>query len=191
VRGAPQGPSATRQALSTLSRIRGHGQGARRIRLRLHLHQGHGGAHQAGPGPGADHRDQEGDRPSVDLHAHCTAGIAPMSYQAGHRRRVDILDTAMSPFAMGTSQPPTRAWWPRWRGPPGPRDLPRHPPGYPGPLPEDPEKYGAILDPISERVDSGRPLYQLPGGMISNLVSQLKEQDALNRMNDVYLEIPR
>jgi pyruvate carboxylase subunit B len=48
-----------------------------------------------------------------------------------------------------------------------------------------------ILDPISERVDSDVLLYQLPGGMISNLVSQLKEQDALNRREDVHQEIPR
>jgi pyruvate carboxylase subunit B len=53
------------------------------------------------------------------------------------------------------------------------------------------EKYGGLLNPISERVDSDVLLYQLPGGMISNLVSQLQEQDALNRMDEVLAEIPR
>ncbi len=45
----------------------------------------------------------------VDLHSHCTSGIAPMSYQAAVDAGVDILDTAMSPFALGTSQPPTES----------------------------------------------------------------------------------
>jgi pyruvate carboxylase subunit B len=53
------------------------------------------------------------------------------------------------------------------------------------------DKYGGILDPISERVDSNVLVYQLPGGMISNLVSQLKEQDALDKLDDVFAEIPR
>jgi pyruvate carboxylase subunit B len=52
------------------------------------------------------------------------------------------------------------------------------------------EKYAGLIDPISERVDSDVLIYQLPGGMISNLVSQLKEQDALNRMDEVLAEIP-
>ena len=128
----------------------------------------------------------------VDLHAHCTAGIAPMSYQAAIDAGVDILDTAMSPFAMGTSQPPTESVVASVEGTPRAtgislvtlRDIRDH-------CLRIREKYGAILDPISERVDSDVLLYQLPGGMISNLVSQLKEQDALNRMNDVYLEIPK
>ena len=53
------------------------------------------------------------------------------------------------------------------------------------------EKYAGLINPISERVDSDVLIYQLPGGMISNLVSQLQEQDALNRMDDVLAEIPR
>jgi pyruvate carboxylase subunit B len=128
----------------------------------------------------------------VDLHAHCTAGIAPMSYQAAIEAGVDILDTAMSPFAMGTSQPPTESVVASVEGTSRAtgislvtlRDI------------RDAclkirEKYMGILDPISERVDSDVLLYQLPGGMISNLVSQLKEQDALSRMDDVLKEIPR
>ena len=53
------------------------------------------------------------------------------------------------------------------------------------------EKYGGLLNPISERVDSDVLIYQLPGGMISNTVSQLQEQDALNRWVEVLAEIPR
>jgi pyruvate carboxylase subunit B len=128
----------------------------------------------------------------VDLHCHCTSGIAPMSYQAAIDAGVDILDTAMSPFAMGTSQPPTESIVAALQG--TPRDT-----GIDLRALRDVrdecmrirEKYAGILDPISERVDSDVLLYQLPGGMISNLVSQLKEQDALDKLNAVFEEIPK
>jgi len=128
----------------------------------------------------------------VDLHSHCTSGIAPISYQAAIDAGVDILDTAMSPFSMGTSQPPTESIVASLKGTKRDtgidlirlrvvRNL----------CLQIREKYGALCDPISERVDSDVLIYQLPGGMISNLVSQLKEQDALNRMDEVLAEIPR
>jgi pyruvate carboxylase subunit B len=128
----------------------------------------------------------------VNLHSHCTSGIAPMSYQAAIEAGVDILDTAMSPFAMGTSQPPTESVVASLQG--TPRDT-----GIDlvalkkvrNQALRIRSRYEGILDPISERVDSDVLLYQLPGGMISNLVSQLKEQDALNRLDDVFAEIPR
>jgi pyruvate carboxylase subunit B len=128
----------------------------------------------------------------VDLHSHSTAGIAPMSYQAAIEAGVDILDTAMSPFALGTSQPPTESIVASVQGTDRDtgidlrtlREVRNVCLGIR-------EKYMGILDPISERVDSDVLLYQLPGGMISNLVSQLKEQDALNRLDDVFQEIPR
>jgi pyruvate carboxylase subunit B len=128
----------------------------------------------------------------VCLHSHCTSGIAPMSYEAAIEAGVDILDTAMSPFAMGTSQPPTESVvaslidTPRDTGIDliklrAVRNL----------CLQIREKYGGILNPISERVDSDVLIYQLPGGMISNIVSQLQEQDAINRWDDVLAEIPR
>lgn len=128
----------------------------------------------------------------VDLHSHSTSGVASMSYEAAIGAGVDILDTAMSPFSLGTSQPPTESVVAALKG--TPRDS-----GIDlvalrkvrNQVLKLREKYGGILDPISERVDSDVLLWQLPGGMISNLVSQLKEQDALNRLDDVYAEIPR
>ncbi|MDD1678575.1 MAG: pyruvate/oxaloacetate carboxyltransferase [Methanomicrobiales archaeon] len=128
----------------------------------------------------------------VNLHSHCTSGIAPMSYQAAIEAGVDILDTAMSPFSMGTSQPPTESVVASLQG--TPRDT-----GIDlvtlkkvrNQALRIRSRYEGILDPISERVDSDVLLYQLPGGMISNLVSQLKEQDAMNRLEDVFAEIPR
>jgi pyruvate carboxylase subunit B len=127
----------------------------------------------------------------VCLHSHSTSGIAPMSYQAAIDAGVDILDTAMSPFAMGTSQPPTESIVASLNG--TPRDT-----GIDliklrevrNVCMEIREKYAGLLSPISERVDSDVLIYQLPGGMISNTVSQLQDQDALNRWEDVLKEIP-
>ncbi|MDO8871525.1 MAG: pyruvate/oxaloacetate carboxyltransferase [Methanoregula sp.] len=127
----------------------------------------------------------------VCLHSHSTSGIAPMSYQAAVEAGVDILDTAMSPFSMGTSQPPTESIVAALKGTAWDTgiDLMRLRPVRNTCL-QIREKYGALLNPISERVDSDVLIYQLPGGMISNLVSQLQEQDALNRMEEVLAEIP-
>ncbi|HTY14603.1 MAG TPA: pyruvate/oxaloacetate carboxyltransferase [Methanoregulaceae archaeon] len=127
----------------------------------------------------------------VDLHSHSTSGVAPMSYQAAIEAGVDILDTAMSPFALGTSQPPTESVVASLKG--TPRDT-----GIDlialrevrNTCVKIREKYEGLVSPISERVDSDVLIYQLPGGMISNLVSQLQEQDALDRLNDVFAEIP-
>jgi pyruvate carboxylase subunit B len=128
----------------------------------------------------------------VCLHSHSTSGIAPMSYQAAVTAGVDILDTAMSPFSMGTSQPPTESVVAALIGTPrdtgidlfklrAVRNI----------CIEIRQKYAGLIDPISERVDSDVLIYQLPGGMISNIVSQLREQDALKRWDDVLAEIPR
>jgi pyruvate carboxylase subunit B len=128
----------------------------------------------------------------IDLHSHSTSGIAPMSYQTAIEAGVDILDTAMSPFALGTSQPPTESVVASIKG--TPRDS-----GIDlialrevrNTCLKIRERYEGLINPISERVDSDVLIYQLPGGMISNLVSQLQEQDALDRLNDVFAEIPR
>jgi pyruvate carboxylase subunit B len=128
----------------------------------------------------------------VCLHSHATSGIAPMSYQAAIEAGVDILDTAMSPFAMGTSQPPTESIVAALQGTPYDTgmDLLKLRTVRNTCL-QIRDKYGGLINPISERVDSDVLIYQLPGGMISNIVSQLQEQDALNRWDEVLAEIPR
>jgi pyruvate carboxylase subunit B len=128
----------------------------------------------------------------ICLHSHSTSGIAPMSYQTAIEAGVDILDTAMSPFSMGTSQPPTESIVAALKGTPYDTgiDLMRLRNVRNACLLVR-EKYGGLLNPISERVDSDVLIYQLPGGMISNTVSQLQEQDALNRWDEVLAEIPR
>jgi len=128
----------------------------------------------------------------ICLHSHSTSGIAPMSYQAAIDAGVDILDTAMSPFSMGTSQPPTESVVASLIGTPRETgiDLIKLR-AVRNACMQIREKYAGLLNPISERVDSDVLIYQLPGGMISNTVSQLQEQDALNRWDDVLAEIPR
>ncbi|MDD1729236.1 MAG: pyruvate/oxaloacetate carboxyltransferase [Methanospirillum sp.] len=127
----------------------------------------------------------------VDLHSHSTSGIASMSYQAAIEAGVDILDTAMSPFALGTSQPPTESTVASVKG--TPRDT-----GIDLLVLREArnecvkirKKYDALFTPVAERVDSDVLIYQLPGGMITNLVSQLQEQDALDKLEQVFQEVP-
>lgn len=128
----------------------------------------------------------------IDLHSHSTSGISPMSYQTAIEAGVDILDTAMSPFSMGTSQPPTESIVASLIGTERDTgiDLMKLRPVRNICLAVR-DKYAPLVNPISERVDSDVLIYQLPGGMISNLVSQLKEQDALDRIEEVHKEIPR
>ncbi len=128
----------------------------------------------------------------VDLHSHCTSGMAPMSYLFACEAGVDILDTAFSPFAWGTSQPPTETMVAALMGTPYETGLDlillTEIKKY---FEEIKEKYRGILDPISERIDTNVLKYQIPGGMLSNLVSQLKEQNALDKYEAVLAEMPR
>ncbi|MCD4767997.1 MAG: sodium-extruding oxaloacetate decarboxylase subunit alpha [Methanosarcinales archaeon] len=127
----------------------------------------------------------------VDLHSHSTSGMALMSYMAACKAGVDILDTAFSPFAGGTSQPPTETVvaglketkWDTCLDLAKLIDIKAY-------FEEIKEKYRGILDPISEKIDTRVLVYQVPGGMLSNLVSQLKEQNAIDRFDEVLEEMP-
>lgn len=128
----------------------------------------------------------------IDLHSHCTSGMAPMSYLFACEAGVDILDTAFSPFAWGTSQPPTETMVAALKGTSYETGLDLILLTEIKKYFEDiKEKYRGILDPISERIDTNVLKYQIPGGMLSNLVSQLKEQNALDKYEAVLAEMPR
>jgi len=128
----------------------------------------------------------------IDLHSHCTSGMAPMSYLYACQAGIDVLDTAFSPFAWGTSQPPTETTVAALRGTPYDTGLDLILLTEIKKYFEDmKEKYRGILDPISERIDTNVLKYQIPGGMLSNLVSQLKEQNALDKYEAVLAEMPR
>ena len=128
----------------------------------------------------------------VDLHCHCTSGMTPISYYAACQAGVDILDTAISPLAWGTSQPPTESMVAALQGTEFDTGLDlKQLTAIKKYFDDIKEKYACILDPISESVDTDVLLYQIPGGMLSNLISQLKEQKAIDRYTDVLDEMPR
>ena len=128
----------------------------------------------------------------VNLHSHCTSGMTLMSYQAAVHAGVDMLDTAISPFAGGTSQPPTESVVAALESTPYDTGIDlkilSKIKEYFAKLNE---KYHALFDPLASTVDTDVLIYQVPGGMLSNLVSQLKQQDAIEKYGEVLEEIPR
>lgn len=130
----------------------------------------------------------------IQLHSHCTSGIAPLTYLKGVEAGCDGIDTAISPFAMGTSQPPTEVMAEAFRGTPFDTGLDQKLLGeiadHFRPV-RDAFLDDGTLDPHLLGVDVKTLLYQVPGGMLSNLVSQLKEQKAMNKFYEVLAEIPR
>ncbi len=130
----------------------------------------------------------------VDLHTHYTSGVAGMTYLKAVEAGCDIIDTAMSPFAMGTSQPATEVMVETFKGTQYDtgldQDLLADIADYFRPIQEEAIKSG-LLNPKVMGVDIKTLLYQVPGGMLSNLVSQLKEQNAEDKYYDVLKEIPR
>ena len=128
----------------------------------------------------------------VNLHSHCTSGMTPISYYAACQAGVDILDTAISPIAWGTSQPPTESIVASLQGTEFDTGLDLKALNQIKKYFESlREKYEGYIDPISERIDTDVLMYQIPGGMLSNLISQLKQQNALDRYQDVLEEMPR
>ena len=130
----------------------------------------------------------------IDLHTHYTSGVASMTYLKAVEAGCDIIDTAMSPFAMGTSQPATEVLVETFRGT-------QYDTGFDQKLLAEIADYfrpirdksldSGILNPKVMGVDIKTLLYQVPGGMLSNLVSQLKEQKAEDKYYDVLEEVPR
>ncbi|MBO7377933.1 MAG: pyruvate carboxylase subunit B, partial [Clostridia bacterium] len=114
----------------------------------------------------------------IQLHTHYTSGLASMTLLKAVEAGVDIIDTAISPLAMGTSQPPTEAMVATFAGTPYDTGLSLEKIDKPSRMFDALRtKYlkEGLLDPKVLKVDVNALLYQVPGGMLSNLVSQLKE----------------
>jgi pyruvate carboxylase subunit B len=128
----------------------------------------------------------------IDLHSHCSSGMAPMSYQAAAEAGVDILDTAFSPFAWGTSQPPTESVVAAFQNTPYDCGMDLE---LLYEIGEDfalmAGKYRPLLTAEATRPSVNVLLHQIPGGMYSNLISQLREQNALDKIVAVLEEVPR
>ncbi|MBQ7377589.1 MAG: oxaloacetate decarboxylase subunit alpha [Clostridia bacterium] len=130
----------------------------------------------------------------IQLHTHYTAGLASMTILKAVEAGVDVVDTAISPLSMGTSQPSTEAVVATLAGTPYDTGLDleqlnkvsRHFDGIR-------ERYLAsgLIDPKVLKVDVNALRYQVPGGMLSNLVSQLKQAGKSDRLDDVLAEVPR
>ena len=130
----------------------------------------------------------------IHLHTHNTTGTGDMTYLMAAQAGVDIVDCALSPFGNGTSQPATEPLVATLRGTERDTglDLTK--------LSDAAKFFRPVADKMladgtisvkSLRVDTNTLLYQVPGGMLSNLISQLKEAHAEDRYYDVLAEIPR
>jgi oxaloacetate decarboxylase alpha subunit/pyruvate carboxylase subunit B len=130
----------------------------------------------------------------VHLHSHFTSGMSPMSHLKAIEAGVDIVDTCMSPYAYRTSHPAVEPLVMALLG--TGRDT-----GFDiqhlGKINEVLEKqvmpkYKHLLDDSKVSIiDINVLLHQTPGGMLSNLVNQLREMDALDKIGEVYKELPR
>ena len=130
----------------------------------------------------------------IQLHTHYTSGVASMTYMKAVEAGCDVIDTAMSPFAMGTSQPATEVMVEAFKGTEFDtgfdQNLLAEIADYFRPMRDDALANG-LLNPKVMGVDIKTLLYQVPGGMLSNMVSQLKEQHAEDKYYEVLKEIPR
>ena len=130
----------------------------------------------------------------INLHSHCTGGFAQMTYLKAIEAGVDILDTAISPFSAGTSQPTTESLVVTLRDTPYDTglnmDALSEVADYFKPIKEKYLSSGLINTKVLG-VDTKTIVYQVPGGMLSNLVSQLQQQNKLDKFQEVLEEVPR
>ena len=135
-----------------------------------------------------------GTKLPIQLHTHYTSGVASMTYLKAVEAGCDVIDTAMSPFSMGTSQPATEVMVETFKGTEYDTGLDQNLlaeiADYFRPMQEEALKTG-LLNPKVMGVNIKTLLYQVPGGMLSNLVSQLKEARAEDKYYDVLEEIPK
>lgn len=130
----------------------------------------------------------------IDLHTHSTTGLAFMTYLKAVEAGVDIIDTAISPFSGGTSQPATETMAYALRQLGYEVDLDdactKKMADYFKGVRDEYIKDGTLM-PKSLTTDTQCLTYQVPGGMLSNLLSQLKQMNALDRFDEALLETPK
>ncbi|HSQ13613.1 MAG TPA: pyruvate carboxylase subunit B, partial [Candidatus Deferrimicrobium sp.] len=127
----------------------------------------------------------------LHLHSHCTAGLAQMTYMMAIEAGADILDTAISPFSQGTSQPATEQIVAGLMGTPHDTGLDL------AKLAKIAEyfyrirpNYREFESPVNNQIKPDVLVSQIPGGMLSNLVAQLRQQNAENKLEAVLAEMP-
>ena len=137
---------------------------------------------------------REGTDIPIDLHTHYTSGVASMTYLKAVEAGCDIIDTAISPFSMGTAQPATEVMVETFKGTEYDTGLDqkllKEVADYFKPYREECLANG-LLNPKVMGVNINTLIYQVPGGMLSNLVSQLDEMGASDKFDQVLEEVPR
>ncbi|MGN0164628.1 MAG: oxaloacetate decarboxylase subunit alpha [Lachnospiraceae bacterium] len=137
---------------------------------------------------------KEGSSLPIQLHTHYTSGVAAMTYMKAVEAGCDIIDCAMSPLALGTSQPATEVMVETFKGTEYDTGLDQkllaEIADYFRPYREEVLANG-LLNPKVLGVNIKTLMYQVPGGMLSNLVSQLKEAHAEDKYEAVLEEVPR
>lgn len=130
----------------------------------------------------------------VQLHTHYTSGLASMCLLKGIEAGADVIDTAMSPLALGTSHAPTESMVAALQGTEYDTGLDlvllNEIRDYFMTLREKYIKSG-LLDPKMLATDANALIYQVPGGMLSNLLSQLKQAGKEDQLTEVLQEVPR
>lgn len=130
----------------------------------------------------------------IELHSHCTDGICEMTYKAAIEAGVDIIDCSLSPLSGGTAQPSTQAFNASLKGTKYDPKLNEDAIHRAEPLMDKiVTKYlkNGLLKPKALTVNPNILKYQVPGGMLSNLMNQLDKQNAMDRYDEVLKEIPR
>ena len=127
----------------------------------------------------------------LHLHSHCTAGLAQMSYMMAIEAGVDIIDTAISPFSQGSSQPATEQMVAALQGTPHDTGLDL------AKLARIAEYFYAVRrnyaefeSPVNNQIKTDILTSQVPGGMLSNLIAQLRQQKAEHQLEAVLAEMP-
>ena len=130
----------------------------------------------------------------IHLHTHNTTGTGDMTYLMAAQAGVDIVDCALSPFANGTANPSTEALVATMQGTERDTGLDLNALGEVAAhfrTVADKMKAEGTLDPKVLNVDTKTLIYQVPGGMLSNLISQLKQANAEDKYYEVLAEVPR
>lgn len=130
----------------------------------------------------------------IHIHSHCTSGTAPLTYLKAIEAGCDGIDTAISPLSMGTSQPATEVMYETIKGARAYGNLNE------AALNKETEYFRAFRRRVEQEglidiklmdVDTETLQYQIPGGMLSNLYVQMKEQNVQDRFEEVLKEIPK
>lgn len=127
----------------------------------------------------------------VQLHCHYTSGMASMTYLKAVEAGVDVIDCAISSMALQTSQPAIETMVAAFKDTPFDTGMDLEKLTEIADYFREIRKHYAQFDNSSNNVDTNVIQYQVPGGMISNFINQLKEQNALHKLPEVLAEVPR